>query len=46
MASMRWKEYMEHLLNVNNVLDGIIESEIGESPKDSFTEMDVKRAIG
>jgi hypothetical protein len=45
MAWKRWKEYIEYLLNVKNVLDGMVQSEIVNVPKESITEMAVKRAI-
>ena len=45
MAWKSWKEYLEYLLNVKNALDGMVQREIVNVPKESITEMAVKRAI-
>jgi len=46
MVRKRWKEYMENLLNVENLWDVMVEGWIDEGPRVSITEMKMKRSTG
>jgi len=45
MVRKRWKEYIEHLLKVDNVWDGMVEGGKVEGSRMSIRQMEVERPI-
>ena len=45
-SELRWKEYMEHLLNVDDIWDAMVKGWIVGGPRESITEMEVENAPG